>query len=87
MTFAVFDSLDDVRRPELSEADVTEVAREIAQRCYTGETVHYRDILKRLVDTPYYPDDIRKAMFHLKRDGLLDFVNPLRNSSLVSVAE
>jgi three-Cys-motif partner protein len=59
-----------------------EIAEHIYKLC-RGERIEYREVLKRIVNEPYYHTEIRGAMALLKRQKRIDYVR-LRNPELIS---
>lgn len=72
--------MEDQKRPTLPEPDINEVTVRIRDVCQ-GESIPYREVLKRLVNTSYYHRDIEKAMERLREQNLAQFKKPLQNST------
>jgi three-Cys-motif partner protein len=68
--------------PVQQHASREEIADYIYEKC-AHEVLEYREVLRRLANTPYYPDDVKAAMTILKRKKLARY-NTLRNSERVN---
>lgn len=64
--------LRDVKRPTEPEVDIEALAKRIRNEC-GRRTLLYRDILQTLANTPFYLEDVRRALGHLKKEGLAHF--------------
>lgn len=64
--------IDDPLRPTANEADATVVAQIIFELC-KGEEITLRDVAKRMVDEPYYYEDIKAAMTALKKQKRVSY--------------
>jgi three-Cys-motif partner protein len=68
-------------RPSMLDPDLDLLADEIYSIC-KGESITYREILRRLANTPYYHSHVKKAMTKLKKKRLATY-SDLRNSEYV----
>ena len=76
-------AVEEPGRPTVEQADIPEVAGEIRERCQLGEDIPYREVLKRMVNSAYYPEDVEAAMKYLKEKEEADYGTPLRNTTMV----
>src|SRR5262249_36520939 len=76
------DELEDIARPTPEPADILVVTQQIMEQC-RGEVVAYREVLRRMVNSPYYADDVKSATNDLRKRRLIKFDPPLRNNSVI----
>jgi three-Cys-motif partner protein len=83
---SLFAPENDPGRPISDEPDIDYVANLIYGRC-KGEKLEYREVLRRMIDEPYFRGDIGKAMRKLKGNKQVNFEGDLRNSSVVTFSK
>lgn len=79
---SMFDTIEDPSRPTNERPDNKTIAEEIYQLC-RGETIKFREVLRRFVDEIYYHGEIKKAMTILKNDKRASY-EKLTNETLVT---
>jgi three-Cys-motif partner protein len=78
----MFDTVDDPQRPIPNDVDTKDVAEQIYELC-SGEIIAFREVLRRMADTPYYFGKIKTSMAHLRKEGKVKYKPPLQNKSQV----
>lgn len=82
------DAIDEqtVEPPRISRPSTEQIANDIFVRC-RGETLEYKQVMKRLVDSIYFPEEVKSAMRHLRRNQLASFKgNGLRINTMIVFA-
>ena len=79
---SMFSVIENPGRPKLPEFSVDDVAQTISAMC-KGESLEYREVLRRVVNTRYYRDVVRKAMTTLKRQKQVTWEGELRHRTQV----
>ncbi len=64
-SFDFFADIRDEKRPTEPEADIDLLADQIYTACQK-QTLNYRDILKKLANSPYFQQDVREALGKLR---------------------
>lgn len=68
-----------------SRPAIEQIANDIFTKC-RGETLEYKEVMKRLVDTVYFPEEVKSAVRHLRKNKLASFTGDLRiNTTIVFV--
>jgi three-Cys-motif partner protein len=70
-------------RPTLVEPESKDVGEEIYGLC-KGQKLEYREVLRRLVDTYYYPRHIKPAISWLKKQKRLTYEGDLKHGTIVN---
>ncbi len=66
----------------LSRPQIDEIAGEIYSQ-FEHRTALYRDVLRSLVNSPYYHKEIRKAMTQLKKAKQVEYPGSLTHDTMV----
>src|SRR5258706_7653526 len=69
---SMFNQWGDPARPVSNDPNPDDVGMLIYMVC-KGQKIKYREVLRRLINSPYYHSDIRKAMSSLKRQYLVQY--------------
>lgn len=76
--FSFFDEITDEKRPSEPEADIDTLAEQIYASCRTKKMT-FRDILREMIDSPYFQQDVREALGKLRTQGRASFEGTPRN--------
>lgn len=80
---SMFDVSENPGRPKAPEFSVDEIAQTVDDFC-KGETLQYREVLRRIINSPYYADDVKKAMTKLKTRGRATWSGKLLHGTSVA---
>ncbi len=74
---------DEIAMPS-AERDYVHEAAERIYAMFRGNKAKYRQVLHSLADSVYFPEEVRKAVFELKRKRRVNFSLPLHHETLIT---